>query len=61
MRRQRVPFDWTVGDNVSAEDKTLQERADELKEQYRAMAGSKEVGALSMLPDNVESMVCTVS
>ena len=26
VRRQRVPFDWTVGANVTAHDKTLQER-----------------------------------
>ena len=26
VRRQRVPFDWTVGANVTAHDKTLQDR-----------------------------------
>ena len=63
MRRQRVPFDWTVGDNVSADDKSLREKAEEAAEAYRAMgAGGLEMAALGMLPDGVDgSMLCVVS
>ena len=62
VRRQRVPFDWTVGDNVSADDKTLAERAEEMKAQYYAMSGDKTACSLAMLPDGMEpSMACVVS
>ena len=61
VRRQRVPFDWTVGSNVSADDKSLAERVAEMREQYEASGTS---GGLMMLPDGTggadPSVVCTV-
>ena len=60
-RRQRVPFDWTVGSNVAAADKSLQERVDEMRREYRAMSADKEMGTLSILPDGADSTVCVVS
>ena len=51
VRRQRVPFDWTVGANVGDEDKTLAERVAEMRAQYEAMRGDKSsAGSLAMLP-----------
>ena len=62
VRRQRVPFDWTVGHNVAAEDKTLQEKAEEYRAQYRSMAGNLEAGAVSMLPEGADaSLLCAIS
>ena len=62
VRRQRVPFDWTVGRNVSADDKTLDERASEMRAQYRAMSSDKEAAGLAMLPNGMDaSTVCMIS
>ena len=59
VRRQRVPFDWTVGTNVSAEDKSLEERVAEMRAQYEA---SGTAGGLAMLPPGADptSMACAV-
>lgn len=61
MPRQRVPFDWTVGDNVSADDKTLADRTAEMHAQYRSMSGDK-AGSMAMLPEGVDpsSALCVL-
>ena len=66
VRRQRVPFDWTVGDNVGPADKSLEERAAEMRAEYLAMrGGDKESAALALLPPGVNdqqtSAACAVS
>lgn len=48
--RQRVPFDWTVGDNVTSQDKTLQQRVEEMRQDYVVLAASKEASAMAVLP-----------
>ena len=62
VRRQRVPFDWTVGDNVSKQDKSLEERVCEMRLQYKAMSADKEANALAMMPEGADaSLVCQIS
>ena len=63
VRRQRVPFDWTVGKNVTPHDKSLKEKVAEMRSQYAAMSGDgKETGALMMLPDGSDaSVMCLIS
>lgn len=67
VRRQRVPFDWTVeggsaGNRVSADDKTLDDRVAEMRAQYRAMSSDKETSAANMIPEGVDpSILCVVS
>ena len=63
VRRQRVPFDWTLtgsaGSVVAIEDKTLEERTAEMRRQYEA---SRSDGTgLAMLPQGMDSTVCTIS
>ena len=61
VRRQRTPFDWTVGANVAPDDKSLAERAAELREQYEAMRGDKMASGMAMLPPGADpSVVCAV-
>jgi hypothetical protein len=67
-RRQRVPFDWTIergaaGNNVSADDKTLDDRVAEMRAQYYAMSGDKQECAAGMFPDGIgdPSTVCVIS
>jgi serine O-acetyltransferase len=67
-RRQRVPFDWTIergaaGNNVSADDKTLDDRVAEMRAQYYAMSGDKQECAAGMFPDGIgdPSSVCVIS
>ena len=61
VRRQRVPFDWTVGANVAPDDKSLAERAAELREQYEAMRGDKMASGMAMLPPGADpSVACVV-
>ena len=59
VRRQRVPFDWTVGGNVTAEDKSLAERVAEMREQYEATRDDKTGSGLMMLPPGADpSLLC---
>ena len=68
-RRQRVPFDWTiergaVGNIVSADDKTLDDRVTEMRAQYYAMSGDhKQASAAGIFPDGFgdPSTVCVIS
>ena len=65
VRRQRVPFDWTVGANVGADDKSLAERVAEMRQQYEAMRDDKSSGGghagLAMLPAGADpSTVCVL-
>jgi hypothetical protein len=61
VRRQRVPFDWTIGDNVAAEDKTVHERMAEFRAQYEATRHDKQGSAMAMLPSGTDpSAVCAV-
>ena len=62
MRRQRTPFDWTVGSNVTAEDKSLAERAAEYRAQFEAMRGSdKMASGVAMLPPGADATaVCAL-
>jgi hypothetical protein len=52
-----------AGDNVSACDKSMEERVAEMRAQYAAMSGGdKQMGALAALPDGADaSMVCLIS
>lgn len=59
VRRQRVPFEWTVGASVSADDKSLEERVAEMRQQYEAQRGDG--SGLAMLPSGADpSVVCSV-
>ena len=60
VRRQRVPFDWTVRpDSVSADDKSLAERVAEMRREYEAQRGDG--SGLAMLPAGADaSMVCSL-
>ena len=61
VRRQRVPFDWTVGSNVGAEDKSLHERAAEMREQFETMRADKMASGVAMLPSGIDaSAACTL-
>ena len=62
VRRQRTPFDWTIGSNVSAEDKSLAERAAEYRAQYEAMRGSDKMeSGIAMLPPGADAtQVCAL-
>ena len=61
VQRQRVPFDWTVGANVTAHDKTLQDRVGEMRASYRAMKGEDPAGVLALMPEGSgASEVCCV-
>ena len=61
VRRQRVPFDWTVGSNVAVEDKSLHERAAEMRAQFEAMRSDQLASGVPMLPSGTDpSAVCTL-
>jgi len=61
VRRQRVPFDWTVGANVTAHDKTLQERVGEMHASYLAMRDDGPAGVMLQMPEGSGvSEVCCV-
>ena len=51
VRRQRVPFDWTVGSNITAHDKTLQDRVGEMRSSYLAMKDDGPVGMMALMPE----------
>ena len=62
VRRQRVPFDWTVGKNITPNDKSLHEKVAEVRSQYAAMSGDdKQMGALMMMPEGSDaSVMCSI-
>ena len=56
-----MPFDWTVGANVTPHDKSMEERAHEMRAQYLAMTANKDLTALALLPSGVDaSAACAV-